>query len=63
MQLRGYQADALNKYTSAIDAAKAIGVSKTTICSWCDGYITKSGAFSQKRNDCWSELKYMGENK
>ena len=48
------------KFSSAKIAAKKFGVCQTTICSWCDGYITKSGNYSPPKKGCWSELKYKG---
>lgn len=45
------------KYHSSTDAAKAIGVHKSTIQRWCEGLRLK-GEISQPKENCFTRLKY-----
>lgn len=49
------------RYDGLGDASIKLGVSKSTIRSWCEGRTDRYG-FHKPKDDCWSELKYQDAN-
>lgn len=49
-------------YETAADAGRDLGRTESTIMRWCEGYVTRQGKPRPPRENCYSELLYVGSS-